>query len=167
MLSTVTQSLIKDLTLCSSSFQSPETYFAQKRARAGNNLQPLITHYGLLSIMKITSSFKKPHSTPSHTAAGSIDQNNNVHLAAVNLWMSNFEQENVTDPRSQAGLWTEMYILSLNPWFPAGVLLLPAKFTINLSIVNDTQSLAGTERRMQLSILIPRRCLNGCDEHQQ
>lgn len=166
MLSTVIQSLLKDLTLCSSSFQSPETYIAQKRARAGYHLQPLITHYGFLSILKNTPFFKKPPSTPSLTATDSIDQNNNVHLAAVNLWMSNFEQKNVTDLHSQAGLWTEMYIPSLHPWFPAGVHLLPPKFTFNLSIVNDTQPLAGRERRMQLSILVPRRSLNGCDKHQ-
>lgn len=85
MLSTVVQGSIKDLTLCSSSFQSPETYIAQKKARAGNHLQPLITHYEFLSILKNTSFFKKPPSTPSLTAIDSIDQNNNVHLAAVNL----------------------------------------------------------------------------------
>lgn len=166
LLSTAIRSLIKDLTLCSSSFHSPETYIAQKRARAGNHLQPLITRYGFLSIVKNTPFCKKSPSTPSLTAIDPIDQNNNVHLAAANLWMSNFEWENVTDLHSQAGLWTEMYILSLHPWFPAGVHLLPPKFAINLSIVNDTQPLAGRERRMQLSILIPRRSLNGCYKHQ-
>lgn len=156
----------EDLTLCSSAFQSPETYIAQKGARAGNHLQPLITGYRFLSIVKSTPFFKKPPSTPFPAAIDSIDQNNNVHLAAVNLWMSNFEHENVTVLHSWAGLWTEMYILSLHLWFPAGEHLLPPKFTINLSIVNDTQPLTGRERRMLLSILIPRRSLNDCDKHQ-
>lgn len=126
---------------------------------------PTVTYYtyGFLSISPF---FKKPPSTPSLTAIDSIDQNNNLHLAAANLWVPNFERENVTDLHSQAGLWTDIYILPLHLWFPAGVHLLPAKFTINLSIVNDTQSLAGRERTMQVSILIPRRPLNGCDKHQ-
>lgn len=82
MLSTTIQSLIKDFSLCSSSFQSPETYIAQERARAGNHVQALITHYGFLSISPL---FKKTPSTPSLTAIDSIDQNNTVHLAAANL----------------------------------------------------------------------------------
>lgn len=57
---------------------------------------------------------------PPPPAIDSTDENNNLHLAAVNSWMSNFELENVTDLHSQAGLWTEMYVLSLHPWFPAG-----------------------------------------------
>lgn len=120
MLSTVMQSLMKDLILCSSSFQSPEAYITQKRAKAGNHLRSLITHYGFISIVRNAPFFKKPPSTSSLPAIDSTDENNNLHLTAVNSWMSNSELENVTDLHSQAGLWTEMYVLSLHPWFPAG-----------------------------------------------
>lgn len=69
----------------------------KKEQGQGTTYSPLLHVIDFFPLWKTLPFFKKAPSTPSLVAIDSIDQNNNVHLAAVNFWMSNFEQENVID----------------------------------------------------------------------